>query len=299
MDYHVPVMLAECLEGLAIRKDGIYVDATFGGGGHSRAILEKLGPKGKLFGLDRDADALENTWNDDRLKVIRTNYKNIRQFLKLEGVTRVDGILADLGVSSYQINEPERGFSFRFDEPLDMRMDRRQEWSARDVVRDYSAAKLQDMFSSYGEVRNARTLARRIVEARQESAIETTGELREAILPVIHGPEHKYLARVYQAIRIEVNAELDSLKAFLEQSVELLATGGRLVVLSYHSLEDRLVKNFIRKGVFEGEPEKDLYGHYEHHLKAVNKKPAEPTAEEQLRNPRSRSARLRIAEKTA
>jgi len=297
MEYHIPVMLQECLDGLGIKEDGTYIDATFGGGGHSKAILELLSAKGRLFGLDRDADAIGNTWDDNRLKVIKTNYKNMKRFLKLEGVSSVDGILADLGVSSYQLNEPERGFSFRFDEELDMRMDRAQSLSASNVINDYDARSLQQIFSQYGEVRNARTLAHKIVDARKEAPIETTGQLRNIVTAASHGPEHKVLAKVFQAIRIEVNGELDALKSFLEQSVDMLRTGGRLVVMSYHSLEDRLVKNYIKKGVFSGDPEKDMFGRYEHHLKVITRKPIEPTDEEVLINPRARSARLRIAEK--
>jgi len=217
--------------------------------------------------------------------------------LKLEGVSKVDGILADLGVSSYQLNEPERGFSFRFDEELDMRMDRQQSLDAAQVVNTYDVKALQLMFSQYGEVRNARTLAHRIVDARKESAITTTGQLKEVAASVSGGPENKYLARVFQAIRIEVNGELDALKEFLQQSMEMLEEGGRLVIMSYHSLEDRLVKNFFRSGVFSGEPEKDMFGRYEHHLKIITRKPVEPSEEEIELNPRARSARLRIAEK--
>ncbi|MCP4123799.1 MAG: 16S rRNA (cytosine(1402)-N(4))-methyltransferase RsmH [Bacteroidetes bacterium] len=297
MEYHIPVMLQECLDGLRIEEDATYVDATFGGGGHSKAILELLSAKGRLFGLDRDADAIGNTWDDNRLKVIKTNYKNMKRFLKLEGVSSVDGILADLGVSSYQLNEPERGFSFRFDEELDMRMDRGQSISASNVINDYDAKSLQQIFSQYGEVRNARTLAHKIIDARKEAPIETTGQLRNIVTAASHGPEHKALAKVFQAIRIEVNGELDALKLFLEQSVDMLRTGGRLVVMSYHSLEDRLVKNYFKKGVFSGEPEKDMFGRYEHHLKVITRKPMEPTDQEVLVNPRARSARLRIAEK--
>jgi len=297
MEYHIPVMLHECLDGLEISENGTYIDATFGGGGHSKAILELLGSKGRLFGLDRDADAISNTWDDNRLKVIKTNYRNMKRFLKLEGVSKVDGILADLGVSSYQLNEPERGFSFRFDEELDMRMDRQQSLDAAQVVNTYDVKALQLMFSQYGEVRNARTLAHRIVDARKESAITTTGQLKEVAASVSGGPENKYLARVFQAIRIEVNGELDALKEFLQQSMEMLEEGGRLVIMSYHSLEDRLVKNFFRSGVFSGEPEKDMFGRYEHHLKIITRKPVEPSEEEIELNPRARSARLRIAEK--
>lgn len=297
MEYHIPVMLQECLDGLELKQQGVFVDATFGGGGHSKAILKNLGDNAQLFGLDRDSDAFQNQIEDKRFKLIKTNYKNIKRFLRLEGVAKVDGILADLGISSYQIDEPTRGFSFRFDEPLDMRMNREQTLSAIQVVNEYDAKTLQNIFGFYGEVRNARTLALQIESARKQNRIETTGQLVEAIRPCLKGPEHKYLAKVFQAIRIEVNEELESLKQFLIQSTELLKSSGRLVIMSYHSLEDRLVKNFFRKGVFEGEPEKDLYGNYEHNLKIITRKPIEASAEEQKINPRSRSAKLRIAEK--
>lgn len=297
MDYHVPVMLRECLEGLKIGKGGVYVDATFGGGGHSKAILEALDDEGRLFGFDRDVRALDNRWSDKRLKVIHANYSHMQRYLKLEGVTAVNGILADLGVSSHQLNNPERGFSFRFDEALDMRMDRSQSLDARHVVNEYEAGELQRIFSAYGEVRNARTLARAIVEARKASPVETTGRLGEIASSVAYGPASKYLARVFQAIRIEVNGELDALKAFLEQAAGLLVSGGRLVVIAYHSLEDRLVKHFMRYGVFEGEPERDLYGRFEAPFRAVAGKPLQPSDQETEENPRARSARLRIAEK--
>jgi 16S rRNA (cytosine1402-N4)-methyltransferase len=297
MDYHLPVMLKECVEGLQINPDGIYVDVTFGGGGHSREILKHLNAKGKLIGLDRDQAALANAWDDNRLKVIKANYKNMKQFLRLEGITKVDGILADLGVSSHQLDQPERGFSFRFDEALDMRMDNAQSLSAHTVINQYDAKALQNVLGFYGEVRNAKTLANHIVQARQENEINTTGDLRKVIQPFIKGPENKYLAKVFQAIRIEVNGELEAIKAFLQQSMEILNTGGRLVVMSYHSLEDRLVKNFMKTGVFEGEPEKDIFGRYEHFLKMLTKKPVEASSFELKENPRSRSARLRIAEK--
>jgi 16S rRNA (cytosine1402-N4)-methyltransferase len=297
MDYHLPVMLHQCVEGLQIKSDGIYVDVTFGGGGHSREILKHLNDKGKLFGLDRDQEALANAWDDNRLKVIKTNYKNMKQFLRLEGVTKVDGILADLGVSSHQLDQPERGFSFRFDEVLDMRMDNTQTLSAHTVINQYEAKALQEVLGFYGEVRNARTLANQIVEARKEKEINTTGDLRKVVQSCIIGPENKYLAKVFQAIRIEVNGELEAIKAFLQQSLELLNKGGRLVVMSYHSLEDRLVKNFMKSGSFDGEPEKDMFGRYEHFLKVITKKPIEASEQELAVNPRSRSARLRIAEK--
>ncbi len=297
MEYHLPVMLHQCVEGLQIKPEGVYVDVTFGGGGHSREILKHLSAEGKLFGLDRDQEALANAWDDNRLKVIKANYKNMKQFLRLEGITKVDGILADLGVSSHQLDQPERGFSFRFDEALDMRMDNTQTLSAHTVVNQYEAKALQNVLGFYGEVRNARTLANHIVQARQEKSINTTGDLRKVIQPCMKGQENKYLAKVFQAIRIEVNGELEAIKAFLQQSMEMLNQGGRLVVMSYHSLEDRLVKNYMKTGVFEGEPEKDIFGRYEHFFKMLTKKPVEASEQELKENPRSRSARLRIAEK--
>ncbi len=297
MDYHIPVMLNECVEGLQVKDDGIYVDVTFGGGGHSRAILEKLSEDGLLIGLDRDIEALDNQWQDKRLKVIQTNYRHIKKFLRLEGIRKVDGILADLGVSSHQLDVPERGFSFRYDEPLDMRMNKSQGLSAYDVVNFYDAKKLQLIFGQFGEVRNARTLALQLVDARKLGLIKTTGEFVDAIRSCIRGIENKYLAKVFQAIRIEVNEELESIKEFLIQSMDILVEGGRLVVMSYHSLEDRLVKNFFRKGVFEGEPEKDIYGNYTHNLKVITKKPVIASEYEIAENPRARSAKLRIAEK--
>ncbi|HPA35283.1 MAG TPA: 16S rRNA (cytosine(1402)-N(4))-methyltransferase RsmH [Chitinophagales bacterium] len=295
--YHVPVMLKECIDGLQIQQNGIYVDVTFGGGGHSREILQHLGDKGKLFAFDVDEDAKRNVPDDKRFTLIQSNYRHIKRFLRLYGVTQVNGILADFGISSHQIDEPSRGFATRFDAPLDMRMNRSEGISARDVVNTYSAEQLQHILGYYGEVINAKTLAHRIVEARAQQPIETTGELVEVCRSVAKGIEVKYFAQVFQAIRIEVNDELNAIREFLQQSMEILTPGGRLVVMSYHSLEDRLTKNFMKAGVFEGEPKKDLYGNYEHHLKVITRKPIEATAEELKINTRARSAKLRIAEK--
>lgn len=295
--YHVPVMLKECIDGLQIQQNGIYVDVTFGGGGHSCEILQHLGDKGKLFAFDVDEDAKRNVPDDKRFTLIQSNYRHIKRFLRLYGVTQVNGILADFGISSHQIDEPSRGFATRFDAPLDMRMNRSEGISARDVVNTYSAEQLQKILGYYGEVINAKTLAHRIVEARAQQPIETTGELVEVCRSVAKGIEVKYFAQVFQAIRIEVNDELNAIREFLQQSMEILAPGGRLVVMSYHSLEDRLTKNFMKAGVFEGEPKKDLYGNYEHHLKVITRKPIEATAEELKINTRARSAKLRIAEK--
>jgi 16S rRNA (cytosine1402-N4)-methyltransferase len=296
--YHVPVMLKECVEGLNIKPDGIYVDVTFGGGGHSRSILEQLSEKGKLFAFDVDEDAKRNAIDDKRFTLIQSNYRHLKRFLKLYGVTRVNGILADFGISSYQIDEPTRGFATRFDAPLDMRMNRNEGISARDVVNTYPAEQLQHILGFYGEVINARTLANKIVEQRSIKPIETTKDLVDICKLVSKGIEVKYFAQVFQAIRIEVNDELSAIKEFLQQSEDVLEEGGRLVVMSYHSLEDRLTKNFMKYGVFEGEPQKDVFGNYQHHLKVITRKPVEAGAGELKQNSRSRSAKLRIAEKT-
>ena len=295
--YHIPVMLKECIEGLDIQPDGIYVDVTFGGGGHSKKILEQLSEKGKLFAFDVDEDAKQNVPDDKRFVLIQANYRHLKRFLKLHGITRVNGILADFGISSHQIDEPSRGFATRFDAELDMRMNRKEGMSAKELVNTYSAEQLQHILGFYGEVINAKTLANKIVEQRAVQPIETTKDLVEVCKTVSKGIEVKYLSQVFQAIRIEVNDELNAIKDFLQQCEEVLETGGRLVIMSYHSLEDRLTKNFMKNGVFEGEPEKDVFGRYEHHLKVITKKPIEASTEELKSNPRARSAKLRIAEK--
>lgn len=295
--YHIPVMLNECIEGLNIKPDGIYVDVTFGGGGHSKKILEQLSNKGKLFAFDVDEDAKQNVPNDNRFTLIQANYRHLKRFLKLYGITHVNGILADFGISSHQIDEPSRGFATRFDAPLDMRMNTKEGISAKDIVNTYSAEQLQHILGFYGEVINAKTLANKIVELRNNKPIETTKDLVDVCKTVAKGIEVKYLSQVFQAIRIEVNDELNAIKDFLQQSQEVLADKGRLVIMSYHSLEDRLTKNFMKNGVFEGEPTKDVFGNYEHHLKVITKKPIEASAEELKRNSRARSAKLRIAEK--
>ena len=295
--YHIPVMLNECIDGLNIHPDGIYVDVTFGGGGHSKKILEQLSDKGKLFAFDVDDDAKQNVPEDKRFTLIAANYRHIKRFLKLHGITSVQGILADFGISSHQIDEPSRGFATRFDAPLDMRMNTKEGISAKEIVNQYSAEQLQQILGFYGEVINAKTLANKIVEARNRQAIETTKDLVDICKTVAKGIEVKYLSQVFQAIRIEVNDELNAIKEFLQQSESVLAPQGRLVIMSYHSLEDRLVKNFIKNGVFEGEPEKDIFGKYEHHLKVITKKPIEASTTELKINSRARSAKLRIAEK--
>ena len=298
MNYHLPVMLNECIEGLNIRPEGTYVDATFGGGGHSRAILSQLGESGRLIAFDQDADALANAIEDSRFKLLNENFRHMKSFLRLQGVRSVDGILADLGVSSHQFDVAERGFSTRFNGELDLRMDRRQEVTARELVNRMDEHELTRILRLYGELPNAYQMAKAICRARAEKEIETTFDLREAVkhhLP--RGMENKYLAMLFQALRIEVNGELEALQEMLRQAAELLNPGGRIAVMSYHSLEDRIVKNFFRAGNFEGEIEKDFYGNPIVPLKPVSRKAIVAGEEELQRNPRSRSARLRVAEK--
>lgn len=297
--YHQPVMAPECLEGLAIREEGIYVDVTYGGGGHSRLIIEQLGDKGRLYGFDQDEDAKANALKDERFTFVAANFRYLKRFLKLHGVKAVDGILADLGVSSHQFDEASRGFSYRFDHELDMRMNVHEEITAAKVVNEYSADYLQQMFSKYGEVRNARTLAQRIVEQRAVRPIATINDLLAVVEPLIRGQRHRYLAQVFQAIRIEVNEEVPALEELLEQSLEVLRPGGRLVVISYHSIEDRLVKNFLKTGNIEGRVDKDFFGNIYRPFKLITRKALVPTPEELERNSRARSAKLRIAEKSS
>jgi len=297
MDYHNPVLLSETVEGLNIKEDGVYVDVTFGGGGHSRKILDSLGPKGRLIAFDQDKDALLNTIDDSRFLLINENFRYVKRFLRFHGIKSVDGILADFGVSSHQFDEADRGFSIRFDAQLDMRMNQQDVLSAYSLVNTYEEEDLKRVFWQYGELRTSPALAKTIVAARTEKAIETTFELKAVLskhLP--HGRENKILAQIYQAIRIEVNQEIEVLKEFLLQTPELLNDGGRLSVISYHSLEDRLVKRFIRSGLFEGEPEKDVFGNFEVPLKKVGGLIV-PDAKEIKLNNRARSAKLRIAEK--
>src|SRR6202000_1185348 len=260
-NYHTPVMLQECIEGLNIRKNGTYVDVTFGGGGHSREILKYLGEDGRLLAFDQDADAQQNVIDDERFEFIDQNFRYLKNFCRLHNAIPVNGILADLGVSSYQFDQAERGFSIRFDAELDMRMNQADKLTAKEVVNTYSEADLHRIFGIYGEIQNAKTLAKTIVTARLNTPINTVADLKNAISDIIpRGKENKYLAQVFQALRIEVNQELEALKDFLVQSAEVLVSGGRLVVMSYHSLEDRLGKHFIAKGKFSGEVEKDFYG---------------------------------------
>ncbi len=297
VDYHIPVLREESVEGLAINPEGLYVDVTFGGGGHSSHIMSKL-TNGKLYAFDQDVDAVANVFDDDRFIFIRHNFKYMRNFLKYEGVEKVDGILADLGVSSHDFDVAERGFSFRFDGDLDMRMNRDAERTAAHIVNEFTDEQLAAMFRQYGEVENAWKLAQQIVKSRKQKAIKTIADFKQAIEPcIIKRSETKYLAKVFQALRIETNGELDVLKDFLEQSVDLLNPGGRLVVITYHSLEDRLVKNFMKAGNFEGKQEVDFFGNQKASFKIVNRKVITPTVAETERNPRARSAKLRIAEK--
>lgn len=295
--YHIPVLLNESIEGLNIQKDGDYVDVTFGGGGHSREIMKFI-DSGRLFGFDQDEDAAANALDDPRFIFVRHNFKYIRNFLRYHGVEKVDGILADLGVSSHDFDVADRGFSFRFSGALDMRMNRDSKTTAADVVNEYSEEQLIKIFREYGEVDNAYRLTKQIVAARQSRPIKTIDQFKSVISDCVSKKnESKYLAKVFQALRIETNRELDVLKDFLTQSAELLKPGGRLVVITYHSLEDRLVKNFIKAGNFEGKQDKDFYGNVSSVLKAVNRKIIIPDEEEIARNPRARSAKLRIAEK--
>ncbi|MFH6969492.1 16S rRNA (cytosine(1402)-N(4))-methyltransferase RsmH [Flavobacterium sp. FlaQc-28] len=297
MEYHNPVLLHPTVDGLNIKLDGIYVDVTFGGGGHSKEILRRLGPNGKLFAFDQDEDALANALPDERFTLINENFRFIKRFLRFHGVKAVDGILADLGVSSHQFDVPERGFSTRFDAELDMRMSQKNDLNAYRVVNEYEEQDLRRVFFDYGELKNAPVLARTIVEARQDYPIKTTDELKEVLARYL--PErvkNKILAQIYQAIRIEVNQEMDVLKEFIEQSLEILKPGGRFSVISYHSLEDRLVKRFIKNGMFEGEPERDFYGNFSVPFKTIGKLIVPDDAEIKINN-RARSAKLRIAEK--
>jgi len=296
--YHTPVMLAECIEALNIKPSGTYIDVTFGGGGHSREIMKHLGEDGQLLAFDQDADAQQNIIADDRFTFIDQNFRYIKNFTRLHGAVPVDGILADLGVSSYQFDQAERGFSIRFDAELDMRMNQASGISAKDVINTYSEADLHRIFGIYGEIQNAKSLANTIVMARLIAPIVTIADLKNAISARIpKGKENKYLAQVFQALRIEVNQELEALKDFLIQSADILVSGGRLVVMSYHSLEDRLVKNFIAKGKFSGEVEKDFFGNDQKPLEAVSRGAITASEEEIKLNNRARSAKLRIAVK--
>ncbi len=297
MDYHNPVLLHKSVDGLAIIPDGVYVDVTFGGGGHSREILKRLGEKGKLFAFDQDRDALVNKIDDERFVLIGENFRHMNRFLRFNGASKIDGILGDFGVSSHQFDVAERGFSTRFESDLDMRMDQNRSLSAFEVVNKYDEKELGRVLLKYGELRSAQKLARTVIAKRKEEPIMTSEQLKEILAPFLPAArEHKVLAQVYQAIRIEVNQELEALREFLQQTEGILKPGGRLSLISYHSLEDRLVKRYIRSGLFEGEPEKDVFGHFEVPFKKVGKLIV-PDKKEIKQNNRARSAKLRIAEK--
>lgn len=295
--YHKPVLLEACLEGLALKESGTYVDATFGGGGHTKAILDVLGDKGKVIAFDQDADAVENTWDDDRLIFVHQNFKYLRRFLRFHNIEKVDGILADLGVSSHQLDTGERGFSTRFDGPLDMRMSDTDLVTAQEIINTFSEESLATIFYRYGELSNSRKIAARIVVERKKKAITTTAEFTEILKPLVPlKVQNKILAQIFQALRIEVNQELKALEVLLEQSAEVLDENGRLCMISYHSLEDRLVKRFFQHGCFDNEPEKDEFGRTQIPLKKVGRMIL-PTEKEIKQNKRARSAKLRIAEK--
>ncbi|MCF8245940.1 MAG: 16S rRNA (cytosine(1402)-N(4))-methyltransferase RsmH [Saprospiraceae bacterium] len=294
MAYHIPILAKESIEALAIKKDGVYLDATFGGGGHSRLILNELGKNGRLFAFDQDDDSLRNLIDDERFVFNHHNFRYMKQFLRLHGVKQVDGILADLGVSSHQLNEAERGFSFRFEADLDMRMNRSEETTAATVLKTYSADALQTLFSEYGEVRNAKSLAQKIVQERGHRPIRTIGDLLGIIEPLVRGHKNRYLAQVFQALRIEVNDEMGALREFLEATLEVLKPGGRLVVISFHSLEDRMVKNLLKTGNVEGEKKSDFYGKIERPFEQINKGVITPSEDEMAKNTRARSAKMRI-----
>ncbi|HEX5654132.1 MAG TPA: 16S rRNA (cytosine(1402)-N(4))-methyltransferase RsmH [Chitinophagaceae bacterium] len=296
--YHIPVLLQETIEGLNIQPGGIYVDCTFGGGGHSKAILSKLGKEGKLFVFDQDEDARKNLPDDTRVVFIPHNFRHLQRFLRLHQIVAIDGILADLGVSSHQFDEAERGFSTRFDAPLDMRMDQRQRLTAFEVVNNYSEQQLHKLFEQYGEVTNAKTLAKTIVSIRSASPLRTIEGFKNALREMVKGNPNKYFAQVFQALRIEVNDELGALKEMLQQVLLLLKPGGRVAIITFHSLEDRLVKNFFRRGSFdETEPNPFIMSEPVNELKTITKKPITASEKELRQNPRSRSAKLRIAEK--
>jgi 16S rRNA (cytosine1402-N4)-methyltransferase len=297
LKYHEPVMLEECMQGLDIQPGGIYVDATFGGGGHSREIISRL-KDGRLIVFDQDEDALQNAIDDKRFLLVQHNFRYLKNFLRYYKAIPIQGLLADLGISSHQIDVPERGFSHRFDADLDMRMDKGSALSAREVINNYTPDKLKSIFMLYGEIENSWKLTQAIIKGRAKVPINTVEELKQCIMSCMpRGKESKYLSKVFQALRIEVNQELEALKALLEQSAEVIEKGGRLVIMSYHSLEDRMVKNFMNTGTFSGEADKDEYGNVNKPFKTITRKPIVASDKELELNPRSRSARLRIAEK--
>jgi len=296
IDYHTPVLLQECIDGLDIWPGGIYVDCTFGGGGHSKAILEQLNENGRLIVFDQDEDARRNLPDDERVIFVPQNFRHLQRFLRLQKAAKVDGILADLGVSSHQFDEAARGFSIRFDAALDMRMDQRQSITAADILSNFSETQLHKMFEQYGEVTNSKTLAKTIVMQRAHAPIRTINEFKTAVHSIVKGNPQKYFAQVFQALRIEVNDELGALKELLQQTVSVLKPGGRVAVITFHSLEDRIVKNFFRDGTFEDTAIDDVYGHrFENPFKIITKKPITATEKELKENSRSRSAKLRVA----
>lgn len=296
--YHIPALLVESVEGLQIAPSGIYLDVTFGGGGHSREMLKRLGPEGRLIAFDQDEDAVKNAFDDPRFMLVRSNFRYLKNFLRYYGIDEVDGVMADLGVSSHHFDDSSRGFSFRFQGDLDMRMNRMAGMSAADILNNYTAEQLADIFYHFGELRSARAIASAIAVYRTTRRIITTGQLLDILQPFTgRDKEKKVLAQAFQALRIEVNGEMDALREMLLRSLEMLKPGGRISVISYHSLEDRLVKNFFRSGNFEGEVIKDFYGNVETPFELVNRKVIVPSEEEQRVNPRSRSAKLRIAKK--
>lgn len=296
--YHIPVLLKESVDGLDIKPDGIYVDVTFGGGGHSREILSRLGTKGHLYSFDQDEDAEKNIIHDDRFTFVRSNFRYLKNWMRYYGIEGVDGILADLGVSSHHFDDETRGFSFRFDAPLDMRMNKRAGQTAADIINNYDEEQLADLFYIYGELKNARKIATTIVNARSEKAIETTGDLIKTTEKLFFRErEKKEIAKMFQALRIEVNHEMNALKDMLNGAKDLLKEGGRLSVITYHSLEDRIVKNIMKAGNVEGKVKQDFFGHIDTPFQLIYNKVIVPNQEETLQNPRSRSAKLRIAEK--
>jgi 16S rRNA (cytosine1402-N4)-methyltransferase len=296
--YHLPVLLHEAVAGLQIDPSGIYVDCTFGGGGHSGAILKQLNSNGKLIAFDQDADAVKNVPDDKRLIFIPHNFRHLRRFLRLHKILEVNGILADLGVSSHQFDAAERGFSTRFNGPIDMRMNTKEKMNAADVLKNYSEEKLHKIFEEYGEVTNSKTLAKTIIQLRKSYSLSGIDEFKNALFPVVKGNPEKYFAKLFQALRIEVNDELNALKEMLLQASDTLVEGGRIAVITFHSIEDRIVKNFFKNGNFDEIQQVDVYGNIpENTLKVITKKPVTPSAEELKKNPRSRSSKLRIAEK--
>ena len=296
--YHIPVLLHETVEGLDIQRDGIYLDLTYGGGGHSREILSRLGPEGHLYGFDQDLDAMQGAIQDERFTFVRSNFRFLKNWMQYFEVEQVDGILADLGVSSHHLDEGERGFSFRYDAPLDMRMNQQSHLTAKTVLQEYSEEQLANVLYLYGELKNSCRIAAALVKARAKGTLETTGELADVLEPLMgYDRKKKDLARVFQALRIEVNGEMKALGQMLQAAIEVLRPGGRLVILTYHSLEDRIVKNMFRAGNPEGKGETDIFGRSNAPLRPVNRNVITPSAEEEAQNPRSRSAKLRIAEK--